>query len=177
MQKKFVKDIRREDIPLDGASNAQMQWIFSRYDGTATYSFRRFIMHPKGKIPEHSHPWEHIIYILEGEGFITEDGTEYRARSGHALYIKPNKLHGYENRNGNDFIFLCIIPNEGDKREFKYWTREQLKKEGKILCEECTFSEGKKCTMLYPMMAEPEEMFWSLEGNILACEFGERKKP
>ena len=61
---------------------------------------------------------------------------------------------------------------------FKYWTRDQLRKEGKILCEECDFStKDKKCTMVYPMMAKPEEMYWTLEGNILGCKHGEHKKP
>ena len=177
MIKKFVKDIRREDIPIEGATNAQMQWIFSKYDGTTEYSLRRFILKEQGSIPNHSHPWQHELFILSGEGVVTTDRREYHVRAGSAVYIPPGGEHGYRNEGADEFIFLCIIPNKGDEREFRYWTVEELLKAGKITCKICTFqSEDGKCTGAYPQMTQPEDMYWSFGGTILGCKDGELRK-
>jgi quercetin dioxygenase-like cupin family protein len=116
MMLKHVDEVEKEEVDMDGVEGTYIQWIYSKKEGTPDFSMRRFTIKPKGKIPLHDHPWEHEIYILEGSGKIFTEDEEVDVKPGNALYVPVNEPHGYENDGDYDLVFLCLIPNKGDKR-------------------------------------------------------------
>lgn len=81
------------------------------YDGF----LRVFTVEPGGHTPDHSHPWFHANYILEGEGLICMDNKKTPVRSGSVAYIESGKTHHFENNGKTPLTFICLVPQEGDK--------------------------------------------------------------
>jgi quercetin dioxygenase-like cupin family protein len=53
------------------------------------------VSHPDGG--GHSHPWEHVVYILEGHGTLFCEGKEYTVAEGDAVLVPPNTFHQWRN--------------------------------------------------------------------------------
>ena len=68
--------------PEDGVPNYVMLWV----------------QHPPGGTsPQHVHPWEHEAYIVEGEGVLWVEGTEYPIKAGDAVLVPPAVEHQFRN--------------------------------------------------------------------------------
>jgi quercetin dioxygenase-like cupin family protein len=63
-----------------------------------------------GRGQMHSHPWEHIEFILEGELTLVCDGKEYKVVEGDAVYIKAGTSHDLFNRSSARARRLVINP-------------------------------------------------------------------
>ena len=48
----------------------------------------------------HSHRWDHVVYVLEGKGTLTCDGTDYIVSEGDAIVVPPNSQHQWKNEAG-----------------------------------------------------------------------------
>jgi quercetin dioxygenase-like cupin family protein len=45
----------------------------------------------------HTHPWDHVIYVLDGEASIVCEGTTYAVKAGDAVLVPPNVFHQWRN--------------------------------------------------------------------------------
>ncbi len=108
-----VGDVEAEAARLaDGTQleGVRIRWLVSEKDGAPTFAMRVFELEPGAVIPEHRHPWEHEIYVLNGSVEVTIEDTRYRLESDMFVYIPPNARHGY--RAGEDGArFICVIPH------------------------------------------------------------------
>ena len=176
MRKINQKSVKKKPLNIEGVTGTTLQWLYSKFDDAPMFSMRRFTIEPNGFVPLHKHPWEHEIYIISGKGVLFSDREMLSAEPDDAFYILQDELHGYGNPHEEDFIFLCIIPNVGDSREQRYYTLEDLKKEGKKTCKSCKHAgEGNICFIAFEIMLQPEECYHDVNGNILGCEYGEDK--
>ncbi|NIO02224.1 MAG: cupin domain-containing protein [Candidatus Latescibacteria bacterium] len=107
---------RIEKIPVDmeGAKDVLKQVPISREDGAPTFSFRVFTIQPNGNTPCHTHPYEHVNYIIEGQGaVVTGDGEEIEIERGDFVLIRPDETHQYRNKSATDpFVMICAVPKE-----------------------------------------------------------------
>jgi len=108
-----IDDVKKEKVKMEGTSGTYIQWLISKRQGAENYAMRLFTLEPGGKIAKHQHPWEHEIYVLQGEGKIGAGEEEVVAKAGNFLYIEPDVPHWYENTGTGDMKFLCIIPMKG----------------------------------------------------------------
>lgn len=97
--------------PVHQADKTYIKWVLSPKDGAPNFSMRIFRMEAGGRIPEHSHPWEHEILVLRGRGRIRIGGEEFEVGEGDAIFVPPSEKHEY--LADEEIIFLCMIPNEG----------------------------------------------------------------
>ncbi|MFN5540442.1 MAG: cupin domain-containing protein [Candidatus Melainabacteria bacterium] len=103
-----------QSVAMEGAENCKMQELITEKKNAApNFSMRFFEIEPQGHTPQHSHPWEHEIYVLEGEGEIRGE-TNVSFHSSDALLIPPNTLHQFYNSGKAPLKFLCIIPNNAN---------------------------------------------------------------
>ncbi len=103
----------REEIPVElpGAEKATMRWLIDRRTGAKTYAMRWFNIKAGGIIPEHHHPEEHEIYVLNGQAKLLGDMAGRVAKKDDVVFIPSEAPHGYDNREGTeDFTFICVIP-------------------------------------------------------------------
>ena len=52
---------------------------------------------PPGRAPEHSHPYDEVVLILQGEGLAHIGGSGYELSAGTCLHLPPGLLHCLEN--------------------------------------------------------------------------------
>ncbi len=94
----------------DGAYKARVKWLITKEIGAENFAMRLFEIEPGGYTPLHSHPWEHEIFILDGEGTVVSEHNESFVRIGDAIFIPPNKKHQLKNNSGKTLKLLCLIP-------------------------------------------------------------------
>ena len=106
--------IQRVKATMEGAKEVYKQVPISKQDGSPNFSFRVFTIEPKGHTPYHQHPFEHLNYIIEGQGrLVDESGKEFEVRKGDFVLILPNEKHQYQNSSPqNPFIMICGVPKE-----------------------------------------------------------------
>ena len=94
-----------------GASKVTVRWLITKDMGANNFAMRLFDMEPEGYSPLHTHPWEHEVFILEGEGvvFDGEKATPFKAND--VVFIPSEERHQFKNT-GKQLKFLCLIPNE-----------------------------------------------------------------
>lgn len=108
-------DETRKHVPqMEGASGICKQVPISKQDGSPVFSFRVFTFEPNGHTPYHTHPNEHINYVIEGSGaVVTASGEEREIRKGDFVLILPNEKHQYRNRSASDrLVIICAVPKE-----------------------------------------------------------------
>jgi len=66
----------KKTIPnMEGVKSVCKHIPISKENGTPTFSFRVFTIEPGGHTPLHNHPFEHLNYVIEGNGTVmAEDG-------------------------------------------------------------------------------------------------------
>ncbi|MCX8022016.1 MAG: cupin domain-containing protein [Syntrophorhabdaceae bacterium] len=101
-------------MDMEGAKDTYKQIPISRAEGTPNFSFRVFTIKPGGHTPYHTHPFEHINYVIEGEGVVVgEDGKEHLVLKGDFILVMPGEKHQYRNRaEDKDFVIICAVPKE-----------------------------------------------------------------
>ena len=95
----------------DTVKNVSGRVLLGKEDGAPNFCMRRFDLGPGGYAPEHSHDWEHEIYVLEGKGQVMIDGTDHAAPAGSAIFVPPNVPHQVKNPSDSAFAFLCLVPS------------------------------------------------------------------
>jgi quercetin dioxygenase-like cupin family protein len=109
-----IDQVEKKQVQMDGAAGAWKQLPLGSTDGTPVYSFRVFTVEPGGHTPYHSHPYEHMNFIIEGQGvLINEAGEEKSLKAGDFALVNPNEKHQYRNISKNEvFRMICGVPKE-----------------------------------------------------------------
>ena len=105
-------DVKPEKVSEDMATKTWIRWLIKKEDGAPTFAMRLFTVEKEGHINAHKHPWEHEIFILDGEGEIRIGEKFYTVKKGYFIFIPPNVVHEYWNRGDSELEFLCMIPHE-----------------------------------------------------------------
>ncbi len=102
-------EVEEEDVPEQMASCTTIRWLLSEKDSVPSFYMRLFTMGPKCHINAHYHPWEHEIFVLEGEGIVRIGARRYSVGPGSHIYVPPNVEHEYWS-GSRGLRFLCMIP-------------------------------------------------------------------
>lgn len=116
MKHVHYSDVEAETVTAEGSRLAAVRWLIGPADDAPNFCMRRFELEPGGNTPLHVHPWEHEIYILEGQGSVSGGGKRRRVGPGDVLLIGPDEEHGVFADAGRPLAFLCLIPNNGANR-------------------------------------------------------------
>ena len=84
--------------------------IIGSKDGEPTMALRIMEVDVEGHSPFHSHSWEHINYILSGEGMLKTVSGEFPLLPGMSVFVKPEEKHQYINTGKEKFRFICMVP-------------------------------------------------------------------
>ena len=108
-----LNKVTKNKVDMEGAHKAWKQVPLSKDDGAPMYSYRVFTVEPGGYTPYHQHNYEHMNYIIEGEGsLVTEAGEEKPLKAGDFALVNPNEKHQYRNKGSKPFIMICGVPKE-----------------------------------------------------------------
>lgn len=104
--KKFVPE-------MAGAEKLAKQIPIGRAEGTPNFSFRVFTIEPGGHTPYHSHPFEHVNYVIQGRGTLVGKDAQQPLRKGDFVLVEPDEMHQYRNTaaRGN-LVVICAVPKD-----------------------------------------------------------------
>jgi quercetin dioxygenase-like cupin family protein len=94
----------------EGASKLKVRWLITKEMGAPNFAMRLFEMEPKGNSPFHSHPWEHEVFILEGEGIVISEEGDKKFKTSDVVFVLPNEKHQFKNTGTKTLRFLCLVP-------------------------------------------------------------------
>ncbi len=106
------RDVEEEQSLSEGANDVTIRWLISEKDGAKNFYMRRIEV--KGWTPHHSHPHEHEVYVLSGEGVLRGDGAEYRLEPGVFCWVPPGQIHQFRKTGKDPLCFLCFIPSPNE---------------------------------------------------------------
>jgi quercetin dioxygenase-like cupin family protein len=114
--KKVVKvfsyeTIQAKTVEETGASKVRIRWLITEDSGAPTFAMRLFEIEPSGYSPLHTHPWEHEVFILEGEGIVFDGKKSISFKRDDVVFTLPNEWHQFKNIGKDTLKFLCLIPN------------------------------------------------------------------
>jgi quercetin dioxygenase-like cupin family protein len=109
-----IDKVEKKRVEMAGAAGAWKQLPLGGKDGAPVYSYRVFTLEPGGNTPYHSHPYEHMNFIIEGEGIlVNEAGEEHPIKAGDFALVNPDEKHQYRNKSSvQPFRMICGVPKE-----------------------------------------------------------------
>ncbi len=93
-----------------GATGVRMRVLIGPEEGAPNFVMRHFTVEPGGQTPYHSHPWEHQVFVLSGQGEVRQGETSWPVGPGSVVYVSPGEEHQFVNRGRDALVFLCVIP-------------------------------------------------------------------
>jgi quercetin dioxygenase-like cupin family protein len=109
MKAYHYKDIENQDVP-EPAEKVKIRWLINEKQGAPNFAMRRFEVEPGGSTPYHTHPWEHEVYVLEGDAVAVSKKGENEIGPGSVILVEPNEEHNFVNTGNKPLVFLCMIP-------------------------------------------------------------------
>ena len=109
-----LNNVEKKKVEMQGAERAFKQMPLSAKDGVPVYSYRVFSVEPGGYTPYHKHPYEHMNYIISGEGaLVNEKREEIPVKRGNFALVMPDEMHQYRNTSLREpLVFICGVPKE-----------------------------------------------------------------
>jgi quercetin dioxygenase-like cupin family protein len=90
-----------ETEPTEEVPGALKREVITEKDGAPNFAMRVIEVKPGGSSPFHSHPWEHEVFILSGQGVVNGEQGESQIKQESVIYIAPDEKHCFVN-NGNE---------------------------------------------------------------------------
>jgi quercetin dioxygenase-like cupin family protein len=111
MPVKNVNDVQPQIVK--NGDKTTIQVLISSQEGP-NFAMRRFVMEPRGGMPNHTNTVEHEQFVLRGHARIGIGDEEFDVQAGDVVFIPEGVPHWYQNVGEENFEFLCIIPNKED---------------------------------------------------------------
>jgi quercetin dioxygenase-like cupin family protein len=102
--------VKAEDVQA-GAAKTRVRWLITEQLGAPNFAMRVFEIAPTGYSPFHSHPWEHEVFILKGEGQLFDGHDASSFKAGDVVFVPPNEQHQFKNNSSQNLEFICLIPH------------------------------------------------------------------
>jgi quercetin dioxygenase-like cupin family protein len=105
--------VRFTDQPeLDASSVRTFRYLVNEDAGCSNVTQFLGIVQPS-KAPTHSHPYDEVGYIVEGEGIAHIDGDETPLRAGSCFHLAPRQAHTIENSGTGPMRILGVFHPSG----------------------------------------------------------------
>ncbi|MCA9268618.1 MAG: cupin domain-containing protein [Planctomycetales bacterium] len=116
MKVQNTEQVEQKPVDMEGSHGCRVRWLLSAGDGAPNFAMRQFEVAPGGYTPRHSHPYEHEVFVLEGEGEVYEDAAPHALKAGDVVLVKPDEVHQFKNTGAGPLKFLCLIPNDAAQK-------------------------------------------------------------
>ena len=105
-------DVKATDFNNGEAKGVAARVVIGKADGATNFCMRVFVIAPGGNTPQHSHDWEHEMFVHSGTGEIYGNGHWNPVKPGKVLFIPANEIHQIKNNGHDPLIIVCLIPSK-----------------------------------------------------------------
>ena len=108
-----LNKVEESIVVLEGAKGVHKQIPLSRKDGVPAFSFRVFTIEPGGHTPFHRHEFEHMNYVIKGEGTLVGEDREHDLKEGDFALVLPGEKHQFKNPSKKQsLLIICAVPKQ-----------------------------------------------------------------
>jgi mannose-6-phosphate isomerase-like protein (cupin superfamily) len=112
--------VRLRDQPeLEASSERTFFYLVNEETGCFDVTQFMGIVQPS-KAPFHSHAYDEVGYIVEGEGFAHVGGRSFPLRAGSCFHLPPDEVHCIENSGGAPMKILGVFHPSGSPANRDY---------------------------------------------------------
>lgn len=114
----YVTDAN-EDILCVTKSGNRIYWMLTSEVGAPNFELRYIEIPPGGRSSHGSHPHEHEVFVVKGQGIVKHPDGETRLTPGMAVFVPGDEVHQWMNTSADEsFGFVCVVP-KGAESESK----------------------------------------------------------
>ena len=99
---------------MPGQAEITKRIVFGPDKDWPDYVMRCFTLEGSAAVPLHTHEWPHYVVILQGRGELHVNGEVHELDPMSWAYVLPHSEHSFVKTGSEPFIFLCIVPKDGD---------------------------------------------------------------
>jgi mannose-6-phosphate isomerase-like protein (cupin superfamily) len=116
--------VRYDDQPaLPASGDREFRYLVTDEVGCTDLTQFYGIIAP-GRAPEHSHVYDEVIYVLEGEGTLHIDGAHEPVSKGTCIHLPPLREHSLENSGDSPMRIVAVFHPAGDPASRAYEANE-----------------------------------------------------
>jgi mannose-6-phosphate isomerase-like protein (cupin superfamily) len=118
------RTVRYEDQePLPASGNREFRYLVTHEVGCNELTQFYGIIAP-GRAPDHSHVYDEVIYVLEGEGMLHIDDSHEPVGAGTCIHLPPFLEHSLENSGDGPMKVVATFHPAGDPASRAYEANE-----------------------------------------------------
>jgi mannose-6-phosphate isomerase-like protein (cupin superfamily) len=116
--------VRYDDQPaLPASGDREFRYLVTDEVGCTELTQFYGIIAP-GRAPEHSHVYDEVIYVLEGEGMLHIDEAHEPVSKGTCIHLPPLLEHSLENTGDSPMRIVAVFHPAGDPASRAYEANE-----------------------------------------------------
>lgn len=105
-------DVKATHYKSSAAKGIAARVVIGKKDGADNFCMRVFEFSPGGHSPQHTHDWEHEMFIHSGTGEIFCNGKWNPVQAGNVAFIPENVEHQIKNNSGELLTIVCLVPGK-----------------------------------------------------------------
>ena len=118
------RSVREADQPtLTASGDREFRYLVTDEVGCREVTQFRGDIAP-GRAPEHSHVYNEVIYVLEGEGALHTDGEDAPVNAGSCIHLPAYLMHSLENSGDSTMRIVAVFHPAGDPASRAYEANE-----------------------------------------------------
>ena len=110
MKARHYSEVRSIEIEMEGAEGVSKRVLAGPEEDVPNFVMRLFELAPGGRTPNHTHDWEHEVFVVEGQGHAESAEGDRPLGPGSAVYVAPGERHGFVNTGDSPMRFICVVP-------------------------------------------------------------------
>ncbi len=104
------KDVLPVAMDNEVVKNVAGRIMIGKEDGAPNFCMRVFEIKKDGFTPNHTHDWEHEVFVHTGSGEVFIEDTWHSLSPGSAIFVPANVEHQFRNNADELFTFVCLVP-------------------------------------------------------------------
>jgi len=118
------RTVRYDDQPsLPASGDREFRYLVTNEVGCRDLTQFFGVIAP-GRAPDHSHVYDEVIYVLEGEGTLHIDGEHEPVAAGTCIHLPPLREHSLENSGAGPMKVVAVFHPAGDPASRAYEANE-----------------------------------------------------
>jgi quercetin dioxygenase-like cupin family protein len=118
------RSVREADQPtLTASGDREFRYLVTDEVGCRDVTQFRGDIAP-GRAPDHSHVYNEVIYVLEGEGALHTEGEDAPVRAGSCIHLPAYLMHSLENSGDSTMRIVAVFHPAGDPASRAYEANE-----------------------------------------------------
>jgi quercetin dioxygenase-like cupin family protein len=115
-----ARTVRYADQPtLPASGDREFRYLVTEDVGCSDATQFFGVIAP-GRAPDHSHVYDEVIYVLEGEGVLHGDGEDRPVSAGSCIHLPPFFVHSLENSGDTPMRIVATFHPSGDPASRAY---------------------------------------------------------